>query len=213
VHEVDLERYQIGRYPVTVEEYKHFVEDEGYTNQQWWSAGGFGQKKPGSWNEQVLHPNRPVVEVSWYEAAAYCAWLSDRLRREVRLPTEAEWERAARGTAGRKYPWGKEGPDSERANWRRNVGHTTPVGLYPRGATPEGIEDLAGNVWEWVADWYGKYEKAPANNPKGPTSRASRVVRGGGTRSDARAAYRLSGNPGFRNDFLGFRVVGGVPSS
>jgi formylglycine-generating enzyme required for sulfatase activity len=216
VDEVYLDAYQIGRYPVTVEEYKHFVEDEGYTNQQWWSAGGFGQKKPGSWDEQVLHPNWPVVEVSWYEAAAYCAWLSDRLRREVRLPTEAEWERAARGTAGRKYPWGKEGPDSERANLAGNVGHPTPVGLYPRGATPEGIEDLAGNVWEWVADRYDKYKKASANNPKGPTSGASRVVRGGSWyygQFVARAAFRSISDPVNRVNYFGFRVVGAVPSS
>jgi formylglycine-generating enzyme required for sulfatase activity len=218
VHRVHLDAYAIGRYPVTVQELRQFVEDEeGYRGERWWQAGGFGKTtEPENWDEQVLHPNRPVVGVSWYEAVAYCAWLSGRLQREVRLPTEAEWERAARATTGRKYPWGNEEPDSERANYSPgNVRHPTPVGLYPRGATPEGIDDMAGNVWEWVADWYGAYEKAPPKNPKGPEQGAARVVRGGSwfnNPNDARAAYRFNLNPDGRLNIIGFRVVGVVPS-
>jgi len=209
VHEVYLEAYQIGRYPVTVEQYRRFVEDEnGYGSERWWAAGGFGETKgPDGWDDQVLHPNRPVVNVSWYEAAAYCAWAG------VRLPTEAEWERAARGTSGRKYPWGDEEPDSERANYSEGmVGHATPVGLYPRGATPEGIEDMGGNVWEWVTDWHGEdyYAQSPRESPKGPASGTYRVLRGGAwdfNPWDLRAAVRNRTVPENRNNLIGFRCV------
>jgi formylglycine-generating enzyme required for sulfatase activity len=208
VHEVYLKEFQIGRYPVTVEEYRRFVDDEGYSNERWWKDGGFGeQNRPEHWDDQVLHPNWPVVYMTWYDAKAYCAWA------EVRLPTEAEWERAARGANGRKYPWGNEEPDATRANFEAGkVGHATPVGLYPRGATPEGIEDLAGNVWEWVADRYEEryYGESPTKNPEGPKSGDLRVVRGGSW-SDyprgLRAAYRSRLEPGFRYDDVGFRCV------
>ncbi len=208
VHEVHLDAYRIGRYPVTVAECRKFVEDDGYSNERWWRAGGFGAaKEPRDWDEQLQHPNRPVVNVSWYEAAAYCAW------KGVRLPTEAEWERAARGTVARKYPWGNEEPDTERANYDAgNVGHATPVGLYPRGATPEGIDDMAGNVWEWVADSYGKdyYGKSPSANPKGPESGEVRVLRGGAWVDNPwylRAALRFRYQPEVWFDFIGFRCV------
>ncbi|HZT33077.1 MAG TPA: SUMF1/EgtB/PvdO family nonheme iron enzyme, partial [Bryobacteraceae bacterium] len=198
VREVRLGAYQMGRYPVTVEEYRRFVEDEGYQNQQFWKEGGYGERtQPDEWEEQLLHPNRPVVNVNWYEAAAYCAWAGGR------LPTEAEWERAARGTEGRRYPWGPEPPDASRANYdETKVGTASPVGLFPRGATPapEGICDLAGNVWEWVADWYeeGKY----------------RSVRGGSWlfhSGDLRASYRYRLGPEIRVDYIGFRCAREIP--
>src|SRR5271157_5990489 len=208
VHEVYLDVYQIGQYPVTVAEYRKFAEDDGYNNERWWSAGGFGKTNaPEGWDEQLLHPSRPVVNVSWYEAAAYCAW------KGVRLPTEAEWERAARGAGGRKYPWGKEEPDTEHANYAAGrVGHATPVGLYPRGATPEGIEDLAGNVWERVADGYGEdyYRKSPGRNPKGPDPGELRVLRGGAwdvVPRGLRAAVGLGFVPDGRVADIGFRCV------
>jgi formylglycine-generating enzyme required for sulfatase activity len=123
------------------------------------------------------YPSRPVVGVSWFEATAFCAWAG------VRLPTEAQWERAARGTTGRKFPWGDQPPDESRLNfapdWNANVGHPTPVGIYPLGNTPEGICDLAGNVWEWCADWFAGYPQKAASNPTGPESGESRVFRGG----------------------------------
>ena len=190
--EVTLEAYEIGRYPVTVAEYRRFAEDEGYQNERWWKAGGFGKSaEPTDWEEQKQHPNRPVTAVSWYEASAYCAWAG------VRLPREAEWESAARGREGREYPWGKEKPDATRANYgETRPKHATPVGLYPAGATPEGIQDLAGNVWEWVED---RYEEDKL-----------RVLRGGSwydVSAYLRAAERLRFVPDGRSDSFGFRVA------
>jgi formylglycine-generating enzyme required for sulfatase activity/energy-coupling factor transporter ATP-binding protein EcfA2 len=186
---VGLGAYQFGRYHVTVSEYQRFINDDGYSEQRWWSASGFGvSSEPNSWDEQILHPNRPVVGVSWYEASAYCTWAG------VRLPTETEWERAARGKEGRKYPWGSEEPDPSRANLGGEVGHVTPVGLYPGEATPDGIQDLAGNAYELTEDRYDQ--------------RKSRVVRGSsfGGRY-LRAAIRIGIDPNVRSSIIGFRCV------
>lgn len=208
VHEVRLESFRIGRYPVTVEEYRRFMEADGYENRAWWKGGGFAERnQPDEWEEQLLHPNRPVVSVTWYEAAAWCAWAGGR------LPSEAEWERAARGADGRKYPWGNQAPDPERANYdETGIRHATPVGLFPRGMTPDGIHDLAGNVWEWVGDWYDEtyYGKSPAGNPRGPKLGRVRVLRGGSWISESRglrASYRYRFEPGDRFDDFGFRCV------
>lgn len=206
VHGVYLDAFQIGRYPVTVAEYRRFIEDEGYEDRRCWVHGGFGDcRAPNQWEEQVLHPTRPVVYVSWYEAAAYCGWAGGR------LPTEAEWERAARGPEGRKYPWGGEAPDATRANfYETGPKQTTPVGLYPRGATPEGIRDMAGNVWEWVADWKGSYPQKAVRNPRGQDTGSARVLRGGCwslNQRYLRAAYRYGFVPGNRYYYCGFRCA------
>src|SRR5213078_2648717 len=175
-------------------------------------------KRPAAWNASRWRgcssrpraptrlADRPAVNVTWYEAAAWCAWAGGR------LPTEAEWERAARGVEGRKYPWGNEEPDVERANYAETkITQATPVGLFPRGMTPEGIHDLAGNVWEWVADWYEKYyEHAPDENPQGPKSGEARILRGGSWVDDSRglrASDRFRGEPEVRVKDFGFRCV------
>ncbi len=102
-HEVSLDAYRIARYPVTVGQYREFIQDDGYQDASCWTAGGFGEfTEPEGWEQQQEFPSRPVVGVSWFEAAAFCQWA------DCRLPTEAEWERAARGTTARKYPWGDE---------------------------------------------------------------------------------------------------------
>ena len=190
VREVHLDTYAIAPYPVTVAEFQTFLDDDGYLNAKWWADGGFGKfDMPEDWDDQVEYPNRPVVGVSWFEAAAYSAWAGSR------LPAEAEWEKAARGTEGRKFPWGNEPADPSRLNSDGNVGRPTPVGLYPAGATPSGIYDMAGNVWEWCCD--------VVNEPV-------RVVRGGSWNFGsgyARSAYRSGYHPDSRNNGFGFRVV------
>jgi formylglycine-generating enzyme required for sulfatase activity len=208
-HEVSLDAYRIARYPVTVGQYREFIQDDGYQVPRCWTAGGFGEfTEPADWEQQQEFPSRPVVGVSWFEAAAFCQWT------ECRLPTEAEWERAARGTTGRKYPWGDEPADEQRLNFEYKVGHPTPVGIYPWGNTPgpEPISDLAGNVWEWCSDWFQVYDEGAVANPRGPDEAAHRVVRGGGWRNDARscrAAHRNGNGPQDRGDDLGFRVARG----
>lgn len=204
VREETVGPFSIGKYPVTVEEFRRFVEDEegGYAREQFWRAGGYQKEKvevaPPDWDELVLHPNRPVVNVNWYAASAYCAWASARTGTVIRLPQETEWEFAARGTEGRKYPWGWDEPKTNRANYdATNAGGVTPVGLFPAGNTPdpEGIADLAGNVWEWTGSDYNEDRK---------------VVRGASYIDDARrlrAAFRGRGGPGGRSGSMGFRCV------
>jgi formylglycine-generating enzyme required for sulfatase activity len=190
---VQVAAFEIGRYPVTVGEYRKFVEHDGYLDEQWWTAGRFGKwTEPENWDGQLVYPNRPVVGVSWYEAMAYAAWEG------CRLPTEQEWEFAARGPDEREYPWGNDAPDPSRCNYSESkIGHPTPVGIYPLGATVNGICDLAGNVWEWCdSKWSSKDE--------------SRVLRGGSfydLPSFVRSAYRVSNLPTNRATLIGFRLA------
>jgi formylglycine-generating enzyme required for sulfatase activity len=225
-HEVALDPFRIARWPVTVAEYALFLDDGGYAEARWWNEGGYDQfAGPDAWEDQLQRPNRPVVSVSWYEAVAYCAWLSERRRATglarsfqeiVRLPTEAEWELAARGTQGRPYPWGETNPGANLLNFDSHVGAPTPVGIYPAGSTPEGALDLAGNVWEWCADWYSNdyYRECGAQgvirNPRGPRRGHTRLLRGGSWNDgawDARAAVRVVNHPDDRNVGIGFRVL------
>jgi sulfatase modifying factor 1 len=153
--------------------------------------------------------DHPIVNVDWQDAADYCRWAGKR------LPSEAEWERAARGTTGRRFPWGEAEPTRSFANylnqWRNGAG-LEPVGGHPQGASQEGVHDLEGNVWEWVADWYDAryYEHGPTRNPQGPPEGTRKVIRGSGWESEApqlRAAHRLSSDPKNRNNTLGFRCA------
>jgi formylglycine-generating enzyme required for sulfatase activity len=213
VRRVTVSPFVVGRYPVTVQEFLQFVAagDEGYLSPRWWDSKGWawrereGIVEPGSWKEQLRHRNRPVTEVSWYEADAYCRWVGGR------LPTEAQWEYAARGEEGRRFPWGQEEPDDRRANFfSGRVGNPSPVGVYPLGASPEGVCDLAGNVWEWCADWFGDYPDQGETDPTGPKRGTSRVLRGGAFSNgpwNLRAAYRIDLHPEYRDLFSGFRVL------
>ncbi len=225
-HAVQLSQFSISRYVVTNAQYQAFMKDGGYTERSYWTDMGWTWKEQARINapergRDTFHlVNHPVVGVSWYEAAAFCSWLTSRFREGgilsdnavIRLPTEAEWERAARGEDGRIYPWGDNVITSEHANYEVNLGVTSAVGCFPRGASPYGCEDMAGNVWEWCLDWFDSeyYTKSPKKNPMGPDAGSDRVLRGGawgGAAEGCRSADRGWCDPGGRVDYLGFRLL------
>ena len=227
-HTVSLSLYRMSRYPVTNAQYKIFVEDGGYTEdwKQCWTKKGWNWKQkehvngPDKRGGEFDLPNHPVVMVSWYEATAFCGWLTKRLRdcgalsstEVIRLPTEAEWEKAARGEDGRIFPWGDE-IDPEHANYGdTGLGVTSAVGCFSQGTSPYGCEEMAGNVYEWCQDWYAKdyYKSSPLENPMGPDSGSYRVIRGGlwgDIAAGCRSAGRDSSDPGERYDSVGFRLL------
>jgi serine/threonine-protein kinase len=196
-HKVYIDAFYIDRYPVTNAEYKKFVDATGY-------------RVPDHWiNRQIPYgkENHPVVYVSWDDADMYARWAGKR------LPTEAEWEKAARGTDGRDYPWGNQFAKSRCNSDESKIGDTTPVDSYsPQGDSPYGVSDMVGNTWEWCADWYDEYyyAKSPPKNPQGPASGSSRVRRGGAWNRNefvARASFRNAGKPDDRFSFVGFRCA------
>lgn len=170
--------FAIGRYPVTNKQYRRFMEAGGYAAEnepKWWSEKGRDYKRGNGWTEPYYwddarfnHDSQPVVSVSLYEANAYCAWLTGHLRSQgklnasqtVRLPTQAEWEQAARAADGRPYPWGGRFDPANANTKESSLAQTTPVWMYPDGRTPEGVWDLAGNVWEWTSDNHRDWGKA-----------------------------------------------------
>jgi formylglycine-generating enzyme required for sulfatase activity/energy-coupling factor transporter ATP-binding protein EcfA2 len=203
--EIYLDDFMIGKYPVTNEEFKEFVDDGGYDKKEFWTREGGHDRK---WNAS----NFPVVGISWYEAEAYANWLSERTGYRYRLPTEAEWEKVARGTKGFKYPWGENFDKNSCNSFESGLHRTSPVGIYPKGKSPYGCFDMAGNVWEWCSDWYDDkyYANSPDRNPKGPSGGAYRVIRGGSWDRNAwfcRSAFRFHFDPRLRGYYLGFRLL------
>jgi formylglycine-generating enzyme required for sulfatase activity len=210
--------YRLSRYPVTVAQYAAFVEGGGYREAKYWTKAGrqwrqsVKRERPVDYGEAYQTPNHPRVGVSWYEAEAFCRWLSERLRFEVSLPTEAQWERAARHTDGRTYPWGESEDVSARANVNESgIGSTSAVGMFPQGKAQCGALDMAGTVGEWcrtkMTKDYEDYERKADDDLEGEEGR---VLRGGAWLLPnvlARCSLRLRGVPGYRDRYLGFRVV------
>lgn len=235
--------FKISKYPVTNFQYLGFISANGYNTPEFWSNDGWAWRvglydgkilsdyrdwrksrptekrhEPFFWNDrQWNNPLSPVVGVNWFEAEAYCIWLSKNLEKSIRLPTKEEWERAARGTDGREYPWGGKfdrlktncaefwagqndlSNNKEWQNWfeseSRRQASTTVIVQFPEGNSPDGLSDTSGNVWEWTNSWYDK---------------TNRVLRGGAwssVRLDVRCAYRGRENPDYFNDDIGFRIV------
>ena len=218
---MSLAGFKISKYPITYRQFQAFIDDpEGLRDPRWFEglAGDERERQPG---EQAFpFDNHPRENVSWYQAIAFCRWLSWQqdgpydLRSvaewEVRLPTEFEWERAARGTAGCSYAYGDKF-DSSRANTGWEIRQTSAVGSYPHGSTLEGIADMTGNVWEWCLGTYKNPQIDPAVEDLATSD--NRLVRGGSWNNyqdSARAACRDNTHPAFRFNDVGFRVVCGV---
>jgi len=215
-HRVYLDEYTIGKYSVTQAQYLAFVQATDHRVPEIFLGG------PANWDKTQRRPpvgkeNHPVVLVDWNDAATYCQWLAQVTGRSYRLPTEAEWEKAARGTDQRLYPWGNVEPDQSRVNFDTHAGGATEVGKHPASASPYGVLDMVGNVWEWVADWYSEryYASSPARNPRGPGSGNYRAARGGAWNQGAinlRVSYRQGNSSNDRNDSIGFRCACGATS-
>jgi formylglycine-generating enzyme required for sulfatase activity len=217
-HAVELGAFYIGKFEITNREWKKFRDDPGYDDPKFWPDGRVvPREQVPYWTQPNNHgggtpasDDYPVIGVNWDAATAYCAWLSARTGKHYRLPTEAEWEKAARGTAGRRYPWG-DSIDRNLANFVGAQAFDTvrPVGSYPGNASPYGAFDMAGNVLEWCQDWYDRdyYAVSPRKNPPGPRTGAYRVVRGGSffvEGFELRSAARSAAWP----SFLGHRMIG-----
>ncbi|MCB0214354.1 MAG: SUMF1/EgtB/PvdO family nonheme iron enzyme, partial [Anaerolineae bacterium] len=220
-HEIDLSAYAIQRYPVTNVEFGRFIDEQGYQIRDYWTEAGWQQKERDGWTQPRYwadsrwnDPAQPVVGVSWYEAAAYAAWLAAKTNRPYRLPTEAEWEKAARGSDGRRYPWGNDWQPESCNNKANGLGRTTPVGQYlPTGDSPFGAGDMAGQVWEWCSSKYGgggdkpqfDYPYRPNDGREDVEGTDTRILRGGSWNNDAavcRCGFRSRGYP-YSWDYFG----------
>jgi len=204
-HRVTLSAFRMAVLPVTNEEYAAYLAATGHEPPRFWDEPAFNR------------PRQPVVGASWFDAVAYCDWLSSVHGARFRLPTEAEWEKAARGTDGRLYPWGNDPPTPLHANYAKigsnSHGTLLPVGTMEAGKSPYGVYDMAGNVWEWVSDWYDNdfYKNSPSQNPTGPPRGGFKVIRGGSWNSNPRtlrSADRYWDPPSFRSLYApGFRCA------
>jgi formylglycine-generating enzyme required for sulfatase activity len=218
-HEVTLDAFWIDQTEVTNGQFEifvnatHYVTDaekigtaEVFNGSSWLETKGANWRQPrGPGSDLSGKKNHPVVQVSWNDSQAYCAWVVRK------LPSEAQWEKAARGPEIRMYPWGNSAPEARFANYNLNVGGTTEVGKYPQGTSPYSVLDLSGNVQEWVWDWYGNYSVSSQTNPTGPNSGTIRVVRGGSWANGPvaiRSSNRYAGDSKERSvDDQGFRCA------
>jgi len=210
----------IGKYPITYAQYKAFLDDpDGYYNPQWWeglSVQGLVQRNNGGGTQKWPNANQPAEHVSWYDAIAFCAWLNAKLTIDqslksqgysIRLPTEREWEKSAKGTDGREYPYSGKFDVTKGNTSETGIGQTSAVGIFPDGSSPYDILDLSGNVFEWTLTEYRN------SNSKDISSNGQRVVRGGSwfnNHVSARTTFRGYCNPAVYSDYRGFRVCCGA---
>lgn len=206
-HDVFVNNFYIDKFELTNGRYLEFVKATNHRVPQNPKNATRNLWQGDTITESLA--DRPVVNVDWADANAYCQWAGKR------LPTEAEWEKAAKGTADRRFPWGNVEPTNKHLNFNQQwIGEKTlmPVGSYELGKSPFGVYDMAGNVWEWVNDWYDAkyYEKSPAKNPMGPDSGTKRVLRGSGWQNETptvRIFTRVDSDPTIRNESTGFRCA------
>jgi formylglycine-generating enzyme required for sulfatase activity len=212
-HQVNVAEFFIDRTKVTNANFAQFVNARGVKSadgQIWYDSDDNDariHRRDGKWQADAGHENHPVVEASWYGALEYCSWVSKR------LPTEAEWEKAARGTDGRKYPWGSDAADSTRAHFNGGWNDFRQVGSFAKGASPSGMLDAAGNGWEWVSSAYMPYPYNTNDGREDLTKAQVRVTRGGG--QDSRAdelttthrGRHVSRNPRGGHHNIGFRCA------
>ncbi|MBN1963177.1 MAG: SUMF1/EgtB/PvdO family nonheme iron enzyme [Anaerolineae bacterium] len=216
--EVTVATFFVARYPVTNAQFQMFLDDPaGYNNPAWWTEAGLEWKGDRTAPDQESDPvfllgNHPRVCVTWYEANAFCRWASARLGYAIRLLTEAEWEKAARGPEGRRFPYGEEFIADYANIDQSGIGHTSPVGAFPQDVSPYGLLDMSGNVREWcLSKWRSNYIAPEVNDPVGTSWR---VLRGGSWRSlqwAARGAARRGSAPHELNAAVGFRVGAAAP--
>ena len=212
---VQIERpYRLSRYPITNAQFHCFIDAPDRDDREWW---GDIPSREQIFNEPAFpHANHPRERISWYQAIAFCRWLSNKLGKGVDLPHEYEWEVAARYPGSRFYPWGRDF-DADKANIAREIGQTTAVGMYPNGRNAAlDLYDLSGNVWEWCRNEYKKPDDEWVGKDPVDRSDEARVVRGGswGNYQDyARAASRFYLRPALRVNNRGFRVVARRPPS
>ncbi|MEZ4860987.1 MAG: SUMF1/EgtB/PvdO family nonheme iron enzyme [Caldilineaceae bacterium] len=225
-HQLYLPTYQIARVPVTVAQFALFIQATGYhttaevrgnswgINTAGWFeiVGATWQRPTGEDDETIVKANHPVTHVSWHDAVTFCRWAG------VRLPSEVEWEKAARGTDGRLFPWGNKPPDVQRCNYDFTIGDTTPVGSYPLGASPYGMLDALGNVREWTSTLWGPYDELSAyaypystddgrENGDAPDEVCRVMHQGSFASQRVRCACRHGNPPTHCDTVSGFRVV------
>ena len=206
-HDVFVNNFYIDKFELTNSRYLEFVKATNHRIPQNPKNATRNLWQGDTITESLA--DRPVINVDWADANAYCQWAGKR------LPTEAEWEKAAKGTADRRFPWGNVEPTNKHLNFNQQwIGEKTlmPVGSYELGKSPFGVYDMAGNVWEWVNDWYDAkyYEKSPAKNPTGPETGTKRVLRGSGWQNETptvRIFTRVDSDPTIRNESTGFRCA------
>jgi formylglycine-generating enzyme required for sulfatase activity/predicted Ser/Thr protein kinase len=219
-HRLELPTYWIGRTPVTNAQFRPFVAGDGYRNRDYWTEAGWAWReedkivKPQYWDDpQWNGDDYPVVGVSWFEAVAYCRWLEAQTGIPFQLPTEAEWEKAARGPDGLIWPWGNTWKEGLCNSKEAGIGKTTLVGNYPKGASPSGALDMAGNVWEWCATKWRKdypYTVEDEWTAEYLAGDNGRMLRGGSwviRRGFVRGALRYDNNPRFRYNRYGLRLA------